>query len=187
MSILNLFRIRHRSTAGNGETCSAVAQPHFVRLLIFCTIVSISAPILASLLFYHGLKLSLLSWPGWTVVHAHFSYTVLRLPTKFQPPALQQQQVFAFWAHAVASFLAFASLISDPEVSNDCRRTWTFVQERLLRCRYPSSAPAGHISDESQSGTSTVADPVSVIVVVYNDGGTEKVQVKDAKVPFAEL
>jgi hypothetical protein len=181
MSIVNLFRFQHYRTASIGETRPALGSARFVRLLIFCTVVSIFAPVIISLLFYRGLKLSLFSsWPGWTDVHAHFAHT-LRLPTRFQPPALQQLHVFAFWAYAASAFIAFASLISGQEVSHDCRRTWTFVNQRLLRCCRP--APANSTQDELLSGTNTIANQEAV----GYDGDTEKMQdASDQKVPLAE-
>jgi hypothetical protein len=173
MSIVNLFRFQHYRTAGIGETPPALGRARFVRLLIFCTVMSIFAPVVISLLFYYSLKLSLAPWPGWTVVHRYFSHP-LRLSARFliRLPVLRQLHVFAFWAYAATAFIAFASLISGQEVSNDCKRAWTFVNQRLLRRRRPSPAPASSTPDEPLSGTNTIVDQDAV----GYDGDTEKKQ-----------
>ena len=173
MSIVNLFHFQHYRTAGIGETRPALGRSGFVRLLIFCTVVAIFAPVIISLFFYYSLKVSLAPWPGWTVVHKHFSHP-LRLSATFliRLPVLRQLQVIAFWAYAVTAFIGFVSLISGEEVSNDCKRTWTFVNERLFQRRCPSATPTSFTQHEPLSGTITIAHQDAV----GYDGDTEKKQ-----------
>jgi len=182
MSLVNLFRFRHYRTAATGKARSVLGRAHFIRLLLFFIVVSIFAPVVISLLFYYGLELALLPWPGWKLVHAHFSHP-LRLPTRFQPRALKQLQTFAFWAYAATAFIAFFSLISGQEVFNDCRRTWNFVRDRLLPRRHPPS-PAS-TSNQPLFRSSTSADQTQVIVIGYDDDAQVE-KMHDAHISFAE-
>ena len=131
MAVLNLFRYGYPQAKNSTHTKPSLTLSRFLRLLIFCVVVCLWAPLASLLAFYYSFVVAVSPWPGWSTVHAHFKRPLL-LPSFIQPPELQQVQFFIFWAYETTAFISIASIVSGEGFHAECKGLWGFMNRKFI-------------------------------------------------------